>query len=144
MKIILLKDIPKIGKRYDVKDVKDGYALNSLIPNKLAIPATDNAVKSIGIEKAREEGERMVQNELIMKNLEGLKDTTLTVSVKTNEKGHLFAGLHAVDIVKEIEKQTRLSIDPELIKLDNPIKEIGEYSIGIKDMKFSLRVQSSS
>ncbi len=148
MKIILLKDTAKIGKKYDIKDVAEGYALNLLIPNKLAIVATKDAIKRMEIEKAREEGEKKVHEDLILKNIDGLKNTPLIISAKTNDKGHLFAGLHREDLAKEIERQTKLSIDPTFIKLDNPIKEIGDYNIEInaigKSVKFKLSVQSSS
>ncbi len=152
MKIILLKDIANIGRRYEVKEIKDGYAINYLIPNKLAIIATKEAIKSVEIEKAKNEGERKLQESLIVKNLDGLKDVTLVISAKTNNKGHLFAGLHKEDLVKEIESQTKLSIDSSFIKLDSPIKEIGDYTIEInaqldktvKSVKLKLRVQSSS
>ena len=129
MKIILLKDVPNIGRRYEIKDIKDGYAINYLIPNKSAIIATAEAVKRVEIEKARNESERKLQENLIVKNLDGLKDIVLTIKSKTNDKGHLFAGLHRDDLAKEIESQTKLSINPSFIKLDNPIKEIGDYTI---------------
>ena len=155
MKIILLKDIANIGRRYEIKNIKDGYAINFLIPNKSAIIATEEAIKSIEIQKAKLEGERKLQENLIIKNLDGLKDITLIISSKTNDKGHLFAGLHKEDLAKEIEKQTRLSINPSFIKLDSPIKEIGEYNIEVKaeidkqsnkakSISLKLSVQSSS
>ena len=148
MKIILLKDTAKIGRKYDIKDVAEGYALNLLIPNKLAIVATKEAVKRIEIEKAREEGEKKIHQDLILKNIDGLKNTPLIIFAKTNDKGHLFAGFHREDLAKEIEKQTKLSIDSTFIKLDNPIKEIGDYNIEInaigKTVNLKLSVQSSS
>lgn len=126
MKIILLKDVQKIGKRYETKDVADGFAVNSLIPRKLAIPATPDAVKRIALEIAREEGEKKVQDDLVTKQLQALDGTTVTYTGKKNEKGHLFAGLHA----KEIAELTGLK--PEHILLDKPLKEAGDHLLKVK------------
>ncbi len=140
MKIILLKDVQKIGKRYETKDVSDGFAANSLIPRKLAIPATPDAVKRISLEIAREAGEKKLQDDLITKQLQTLDGTTVTFSGKTNEKGHLFAGLHA----KEIAELVQLKADH--IVLAKPIKEIGKHPIkvmiGAHSAQFTLEIVS--
>lgn len=145
MKIILLKDISKLGRKYDIKTVSDGHAINMLIPQGSAIAATPDALKRIEAEKAKMEGERKVQEELLVKNLEGLKDITLTIKEKLNDKGHLFAGLHREEVAKEIEKQTRLQIDPSYIQLEHPIKTGGEHVIEVKtgnrSVKFKLVVE---
>lgn len=132
MKIILLKDISKLGRKYEVKTVSDGYAINMLIPQGQAIAATADALKRLEAERAKAEGERKVQEELLVKNLEGLKNVTLTIAGKANEKGHLFAGLHKEAIAAEIEKQTRLQIEPSFIELAHPLKEVGEHTVEIK------------
>ena len=146
MKIILLKDISKLGRKFDVKTVSDGHALNMLIPQGLAIAATADALKRIETEKAKAEGERKVQEELLVKNLDGLKDTTVTITCKANDKGHLFAGLHREALAIEIEKQTRLQIDPSFIQLEHPIKTVGEHVVevktGNKSAKFKLVIES--
>lgn len=140
MKIILLKDVQKIGKRYETKEVSDGFAANSLIPRKLAIPATPDAVKRISLEIAREVGEKKVQDALVAKQLSDLKGKTITFAGKTNEKGHLFAGLHA----KEIAELVQLKADH--IVLAKPIKEIGKHPIkvviGAHSSEFTLEIVS--
>lgn len=146
MKIILLKDVSKVGKRYDIKDISDGYAVNLLIPRGLAISATPDAVKRIEIERLREEGEKKVHQELLLKNLSELDGVTVTITEKANEKGHLFAAVHKPEIVSAIEKQTRLQIDPDNIELDKHIKEIGIHEISIKveekKIKFNLDIKA--
>ncbi len=145
MKIILLKDVPKVGKKYELKEISDGYALNLLIPRGLAIAATKEAIKRIDLEKSRDEGEKKVHHELLMKNLAELEGVTVTMVEKANEKGHLFAGVHKLEIIPAIQKQTRLQIDPEHIVLDKPIKEVGMHSVevkvGDKSIKFSLDIK---
>ena len=134
MKIILLKDIPKVGRRYDIKNVSDGYALNLLIPRGLAQVATPQAEKSIEAMKAKDLVERKVQGELLLKNLEVIKTLTLNIREKANEKGHLFAGITKERLVEEIIKSARLNIDAESIKLEKPIKEVGEYKVAVEVM----------
>lgn len=146
MKIILLKDIAKVGKKYDVKDISEGYAQNLLIPKGLAIAATGEALKRIDLEKARDEGERKIRNELLLKNLAELDGVTVVMIEKANDKGHLFAGIHKAEIIPEIQKQTRLQIDAEHMVLDKPIKELGihviEVKAGNKSIKFNLDIKA--
>lgn len=146
MKIILLKDVAKVGKRYDVKDISEGYAQNLLIPKGLAVAATPDVLKRVELEKARDEGERKIRNELLLKNLSDLDGKTITMIEKANDKGHLFAGIHKPEIIPAIEKQTQLQIDSEHMILEKPIKETGTHSIevrvGNKSIKFNLDVKS--
>jgi large subunit ribosomal protein L9 len=132
MKVILLKDINKLGKKFDTKDVSSGHAINFLIPNGLAVAATAESMKHFELERAKIEGERKVQNELLSENIKSLDSITLNVSGKANDKGHLFAGIHREEIVKELEKQMHLSIDPASIVLEHPLKEVGEHTVEVK------------
>jgi len=146
MKVILLKDVAKLGRKYDTKDVSSGHALNLLIPQGLAISATTEAVKRIEVLKAQTEGERKVHEDLLVMNVKGLDGITLNVSGKANEKGHLFAGLHREAIAEEIFKQTKLQVDPSFIQLEHPLKEIGEHVIevkgGGKSAKFKVVIEA--
>jgi large subunit ribosomal protein L9 len=132
MKIILLKDIPKLGKKYEVKNASDGHAVNFLIPRGLAVVATVENLRRFETEKAKYDSERKVHEALLAENLKALEDTVLIISGKANEKGHLFAGLHQAEIAAELAKQTRIQLDPSFIQLDHPIKEIGEHMIEVK------------
>ncbi|MEI6057962.1 MAG: 50S ribosomal protein L9 [bacterium] len=146
MKVIFIKDVPKVGRKYETKNMADGYALNMLIPRGLAIAATPDAVKRIELIKSRDEGERRVSEELLMKNMKDLDGQTVTMTEKANEKGHLFAGVHKAEIIPAIEAQTRLQIAPEFIVLDKPIKEVGEHKIEVKikdkGVKFTLVIKA--
>lgn len=147
MKVILLKDISKVGSRFDIKDVASGYALNLLIPKGDAIAATPDARKRIEAQKVKLEVERKVMEDLIAKNIGDLDGITLTIAGKANEKGHLFAGLHKEALAAEIEKQTKLQVAPSFIQLEHPIKEVGTHDIevkaGGKSAKFKLVVEAA-
>lgn len=132
MKIILLKDIPKVGKKYDIKNVSDGYALNLLIPRGLAQPATPDMIRKVEETKSKDLADKQIQNELLLKNLEVIKKTEISFKEKANDKGHLFAGITKEAIAKELEKVTRFNLDVESIKLEKPIKETGQHKVEIE------------
>jgi large subunit ribosomal protein L9 len=145
MKVIFLKDVPRVGKRYDIKEVPDGYAMNFLFPRQLAQTATLKAVAGLELRKKEVVIEREVQESLLLKNLEEIKGKVVIVKGKANEKGSLFSAIHKKEIIEELKKQQRADISEECIILEKPIKEIGEFEIPIevKDKKsfFKLIVE---
>ena len=132
MKIILLKDVAKLGKKHDIKEISDGHALNMLIPRGLAISATPAAIKQVESLKAKSAGEIKVQHELLIQNIKAIEETTLTITGKANEKGHLFAGIHKDEIVKQLYSQAHIEIEPSFIDMELPLKTLGEHTISIK------------
>jgi len=145
MKVILLKDIPKLGKRFDVKEVNSGHALNFLIPRGMVVTGTPEALKRVELEKKAEAGERKIHEALLIKNIAALEQVVLKVTGKANAKGHLFAGLHREELATELAKQSQIQVDPSFIILEYPIKEIGEHMIqvsaGGKSTQFKLIVE---
>jgi large subunit ribosomal protein L9 len=132
MKIILLKDVPKVGRRYEIKNVADGYALNLLIPRGLAQKATPDIVSKMETLKAQDLAQKQIQNELLLKGLEEIKKVSLEYKGKANDKGHLFAGVTKEMILDLLKKETKFNIDIESIKLDKPIKEVGDHKVNIE------------
>ncbi|HBV01561.1 MAG TPA: 50S ribosomal protein L9 [Candidatus Taylorbacteria bacterium] len=132
MKIVLLKDIAGVGRKNDVKNVSDGYALNFLIPKKLATPGTPAIIAHAERMKSEQAKEREVQENLLFKNLSGVEGVKIELSCKASDKGHLFASIHKEAIVAELKKQTRIDMLPEFLQLDKPIKEVGEHKIGVR------------
>lgn len=146
MKVILLKDIQSVGKKYDVKEVAEGHALNFLFPKNLAQMASDANLKRIEGLKQQAASEKAVQEELLAKNLEAINDIHLTIAEKVNEKGHLFAAVHEQKIAEEVKNKAHIDILPDFISLPRPIKEAGEYDVhvNVKDKKatFKLTVEA--
>ena len=132
MKIILLKDVSKLGRRFEVKEVSSGHAINLLIPQGVALAATPDVVKRLDVQKKKFDAERKIHEDLLVKNLKDLDGKTLTIVGKANEKGHLFAGFHREAIAAELQKQTELQIDPTFIQLEHPLKEVGEHIVEVK------------
>lgn len=144
MKVIFLKDVPRVGKAHEVKEVADGYARNFLFTKKLAEPATPEKLQALKTRAAEHEAHRKVQESLLLKNLEALRGVTLEVKAKANELGHLFKGIHAKEIVKILHEQGHVEFGEEHIMLEHPVKEVGETTIQVevagKQGEFTLSV----
>ena len=132
MKIILLKDVKKIGKKYEIKDVADGYALNSLIPNDIAVPATSSYLKMIEAKKKQSTLMKEDFKKAYEYAVTKLPKGKLHINGKVNEKGHLFAGIHADQIIEEFKKDTGVILCAEHFEMEKPIKEIGEHTVELK------------
>lgn len=146
MKVILLADVPKIGKKFEIKNIADGYARNMLFPKKLAEPATKEAEARAGVLKSRAIAEGKVQEELLLKNLHALEGKEIVIKGKANEEGHLFAGVHKPEILKALKEQIHIDVKEEYIDLDKPLKELGEFPlkahIAGKSAGFKVRIES--
>lgn len=131
MQVILLNDVPKVGRKYDVKNVSDGYAQNFLIPRRLAERATPARLEGIKQHKANIAVEHAMQQDLLKKNLAALAEQRIEMFVRANEKGHLYEGIHAEEIAAALAAQ-HIALDPEFLKLAQPIKEVGEHVIELQ------------
>jgi large subunit ribosomal protein L9 len=142
MKAILIKDVPGMGRRGEVKNVADGYATNFLFPNKLAVPATADAVKRMEMDRMANETEKRIQQDLLDKNLAELKGKTLTIKAKAGEAGHLFAGIHKEELIKRLKAEFHLDIPVDLLELEHPIKSVGSHTIKVGKAEFELLVET--
>ena len=128
MKVILLQNIKGLGKRHDVKEVKDGYARNFLIPQKLAEFATAAALKKVADLKLKEKTEREGMVAELKAEAEKIKDKKIVFKVKTGEKGEVFGSVSALDIKGELEKS---GIRHGVAVAPKPIKTLGETKVEI-------------
>ena len=131
MKVILLTDVVKLGRKYEVKDVANGYAANYLIPNKLAEAANANKLKQTSVLQERAAEERKIQAELLSKNFESLEKAKITMTAKANEVGHLFQGIHKDEIAEALKSEAHIDLDPNMIDLGQAIKAVGEFDIPV-------------
>ena len=130
MKVILLQDIESLGKKYEVKEVKDGHARNFLLPQKLAKAATKQALKWLAdqkevIEKQAEEDLKKAQT--VASGLDGLE---LNIAVKVGDEQQLFESINSQKIAEKL-KELGFEIKKSQVKLESPIKELGEFSVNI-------------
>jgi len=136
MKILLLKDVPKVGRKNDIIEAKDGYAQNYLIPNGFGIFATPKIIEKVKKEKKNIELHKEAEIEEIRAKISELNKKGVSIESKTNEKGHLFAGVGKNEIA------TKSGLPEEIIVLDHPIKEVGEHEVEIKagEKKIKLKI----
>ena len=131
MEVILLQDVPKIGKRFDVKEVPDGHALNKLIPEGLAEPAKPENLKRIKVIISKAEVDGVAAESAFAEAIDVLSDRTLTLEVGANDKGHLFEAIKAEAIVAAA-KEEGVSLSPDKLIIEKPIKEVGSHTIVVK------------
>lgn len=146
MKIILLEDVNKIGKKGELKEVKEGYAHNFLFPKNLALPATKQNLVAIEKEKElkkEEEKKRKQEAEAIGQKL---TNKEFIFKVKCGDKGKLFGSLTTKEIAAEIEKQYKIKLDKRKLSIDEPIKALGTYSVTAKlhpEVSFDFKIRVS-
>lgn len=129
MKVILLKDIPKVGKKDQIVEVNQGHAINFLVPRKLARPATASDIKTIQNKnevKQKISAEKTKHGRDMLKVLNG---ETVTITEKANEKGHLFSKVQIEEVLKAIHDQTGIKAEKSWIKNFDQIKSVGEFKI---------------
>jgi len=132
MKVILLKDVPKVGKKYDVCDASNGFARNFLIARGLAELATDKNINRVGLSKKQNANKDVLQKNLLLKNIAELEGKEFLINGKANDKGHLFAGIHKEEIASAIKSQSNIDVPINHIELESPIKEVGKFELNIK------------
>lgn len=143
MKVILLKDIPKLGKKYEVKKVKNGYGRNFLLPRKLAEMATKAILKNLDARIKSEENRKIKIAEKLSWILEKFKGKEIAIKEKANEKGELFGSVSQKTIADKL-KEEGFDIPEECVELKENIKHVGDYEIKIKingkEANFKLKI----
>lgn len=132
MKVVLLDDVKKVGKKGEIVDVSDGYASNFLFKKKLAVAATSGAINDAKL--AKESAAFKKETELAhAKELQSLlKGKQVLLKIKSGEGGRTFGSVAAKDVGQAIEDQLKLDIDRKKIVLKEPIKTLGVHQVEIK------------
>ena len=131
MKVILTKDVPKLGKSGELKSVADGYATNFLIPQSLAVPAAGGTYRAWQHDIASREDKRQREREESEIAATRIASTTLTMGVKVGEGGKLYGSINNQDIAEALGRRG-ITVDRHKIDLENPIKSLGTYKVAIK------------
>lgn len=131
MKVILTKDVPKLGKSGELKQVADGYATNFLIPNGVAVPAAGGAYRAWQHDIASREDKRRKEREDAEIATTRIASTTLTMGVKVGEGGKLYGSITSKDIADALARRG-ITVDRHKIDLDEPLKTLGTYKVAIK------------
>src|SRR3989475_3573031 len=131
MEIILREDVQHLGKVGEIMKVKDGYARNYLLPKGLAYPATEANKKKIAYEGERIAKQRASEKSTAETEATRLAGVQLSFAVKVGEEDKLYGSVTAGDIQRKLE-ELGIRVDKRKIDLHEPIRELGEFSVGIK------------
>ncbi len=131
MKVMLIKDVYKLGRAGDIKKVADGYGRNFLIPQGFAVLATAGALKQI--EKVRKQAEirRTEQNSELKGLADQINGITVTFSAKAGETGKLYGSITTQDVATAVSEQTRFEVKKQQIDMQ-PIRNLGEFTAHVR------------
>ncbi len=133
MKVILLKDTAKLGKRGEVKEVADGYAINVLIRKGDALMATPAELSKWNAKEASKIHKKELATNTFMQLVDKLdRDPVIIIGKKADAKGQLFAQVKEVDIADAIFASTQFSVDPKQIIISTHIKSLGKHQVELK------------
>ena len=132
MKVILQQDVKGQGKKGQLVEVSEGYARNFLLPRKLAILATTDAINTMNLKEKARRAEEARQKEAAMAAAEQLKALLVKIPAKAGAGGRLFGAVTTKEISEGLQKQYGLSIPKQKLVLDDPIKAFGTYQVKAK------------
>lgn len=146
MKVILIKDVKDVGRAHEEIEASDGYALNFLIPKKLAIAATTVAKKEAETRRKQVTDRSALDATLLAQNIASLADARIVIRVKANEKGHLYDAVGESEIISAAKEQGHIDLPEGVIKLEKPFKELGTFEVPVSAGetfgKFSIVIEA--
>ena len=132
MKVILLQDVKGKGKKGQMLEVSDGYARNFMLPRKMAIEATPDAINTMRMnDKATQERIAKEKAEALAVGKQ-LRELTVTVNAKGGGNGRLFGSITNQEIAEALEKQSGIKLDKRKIVMNETIKSVGTYTVTCK------------
>lgn len=141
MKVIMLKDVKGVGQRGRVVDVADGYALNSLIPRKVAEQATDKKLREYAAHEKIEQDKRNAEDAALKETVQRLNNAEIVISARATEKGGLFKSVTATDVQNAIAEQKGARLELAAVLLATPIKTVGEHPIIVKAAETAAQIK---
>jgi len=130
MKVILLQDVDKVGKKFEIKTVADGYARNFLFPRDLAKQATPETIEWLEMQKELLATKSEEELKRVQGLASGLDDLEVPIAVKVGEEGQLFEAINAQKIAERLKGMGH-EVKKSQIKLQKPLKETGEFPVKV-------------
>lgn len=132
MKIILLQDEKKLGKRGDIINASDGYARNYILPKKIGVEATSQNLNTLKLQRANEDKLAKECLEAAQKLAAELENSSVVVKIKAGEGGKAFGSVSTKEIAAACKEQNNLEIDKKKIQLPENLKNFGSYEVVVK------------
>lgn len=132
MKIILIQDVKKLGKKGEIIEVNDGYARNYILPQKLGVEANSKNLNDLKLQKQKEDKDAKKLLDEASELAAKIAEQVVTVKMKAGEGGKVFGSVSSKEIAEAMKKQCSLEIDKKKIQLQEPIRSFGFHEVGIK------------
>ena len=129
MKVILQQDVKGQGKKGQMVEVSEGYARNFLLPRKMAVPATADAINTMNLKEKAKKAEEARQKALAEETAEKLKECMVKLTARAGAGGKLFGAVTTKEISEGLQKQFGIDIPKQKLVLDEPIKAFGSYQV---------------
>ena len=137
-----MHDIGGVGRRNEIKNVADGYAMNFLIPNGHAVHATAEKIKAVQDKVAVDKRAVEDRKNKFIVGLDRLRGAALRILVRANEKGGLYSEITAIQIVTAIQSGYGVRVPAAAISFPNPIKSVGSFVVIITDGEHSAEIRA--
>lgn len=131
MEVLLINNVPRVGRKGQILTVAEGYARNFLFPRNFAVAATAGAKRHLELMKHSWEKQDMREKQLFQAMADKLEGAVLKVTKKAGESGRLFGSVTNSELAEQIKQQISVDIDKKLVVADH-IKDLGEHEITIK------------
>jgi len=132
MKVILLEDVKKLGKKGDLVDVSDGYARNMLLKKKLGIEATSKNINDLKLQKAHQDKVAAEQLAAAKELAEEIGSKSIAMTMKVGNNGKAFGTISTKEMAQAVKDQLGYDLDKKKFSVDTPVKALGNYTVKIK------------
>ena len=129
MKVILQQDVKGQGKKGQMVEVSEGYARNFLLPRKMAVPATADAINTMNLKEKAKKAEEARQKALAEETAEKLKECMVKLTARAGSGGKLFGAVTTKEISEGLQQQFGIDIPKQKLVLEEPIKAFGSYQV---------------
>ena len=132
MKVILMEDVKKLGKKGEIIEVNDGYARNFILKKNLGLEATGKNLNDLKLQQKNAEKVAKEKLEAAQAVAKDLEDKSITVKIQAGVEGKVFGSISSKEIALEAKKQLNMEIDKKKIVIADAIKSLGTYNVNIK------------
>lgn len=132
MKVILLEDVKKVGKKGEIVELSDAYARNCIINKKLGVEANSKSLNDLKLQKANDEKIAKQQYEDALKFADEMKEMEVKVTIKTGEGGKVFGSVSTKEVAAAVKAQYGVELDKKKMQLVEPIKSLGVHMVPVR------------